>query len=505
MLLPEAYDPIRNAVRLGGVTLEAPEPAGQRPALAAYIDDHIEEHVAHLQRWMRQPSVSAEGLGMKDMAALLRDDLVDLGFADARLVPTDGHPGVVGSHDAGAERTVAVYIMYDVQPVEPADWSVPAFGGELVDHPLGRVLMARGAANQKGPERAFLNAVASLLAVEGSLPVNLLVVAEGEEELGSPHGQAVVDACRECLAAADAVLLPTNGQNAAGEAELILGAKGLLYLELSTAGSPAGGPTRSEIHGSYRAIVDSPVWRLVHALASLLAEDGTTIAVPGYLDAVRPPSAEERRLLGEVLAGWDEATLKTTLGVERWIGGWDRAEALERLLCSPTLNIDGIRAGYAGPGMKTILPHRATAKLDSRLVPDQTPEEAVSLIRRHLDRLGFADVAIEVLAGYPPAQTPVSSLPARAAIDVFTRHGCPPVVLPRVAGSAPYHLFTALGLPAVGAGLGHGAGAHAPDEYMVIWPAAGSGTAGSQSAGGIKGLAGVELAYADLLHALAGA
>ena len=121
------------------------------------------------------------------MAEMVRKDLLALGFKEAELVPTSGHPGVWGYYDAGAEKTLAVYMMYDVQPVEPTGWSVNAFDGALVDRPLGKVLMARGATNQKAPERAFLNALEAIIKTQGKLPVNLMVVAEGEEELGSPH------------------------------------------------------------------------------------------------------------------------------------------------------------------------------------------------------------------------------------------------------------------------------------------------------------------------------
>lgn len=164
--------------------------AGTHAETYAYIDAHLAEHTANLIRWVRQPSVSAQNHGVREMAELLRDDLKKLGFKEAELVPTSGHPGVWGFYDAGAPKTLAIYMMYDVQPVEPTGWSVPAFDGAVVDHPLGKVLMARGATNQKGPERAFLNALASIIATKGKLPVNLMVVAEGEEVCESKANEA---------------------------------------------------------------------------------------------------------------------------------------------------------------------------------------------------------------------------------------------------------------------------------------------------------------------------
>ena len=159
-----------------------------------YIDANIDAHLGAIQRWLRQPSISAQNVGIQEMAEMVRQDLEGMGFAEAEIVPTDGHPGVWGYYDAGAEKTLVVYLMYDVQPVNPDDWESPPFDAEVIDHALGKVIMARGATNQKGPQRAFLNALESIIAVDGTLPVNIMITAEGEEELGSPNYAQIVDA-----------------------------------------------------------------------------------------------------------------------------------------------------------------------------------------------------------------------------------------------------------------------------------------------------------------------
>jgi acetylornithine deacetylase/succinyl-diaminopimelate desuccinylase-like protein len=470
---------------------------GSHEAAYAYIDANLAAHLENLRRWVRQPSVSAQNQGIQEMATLVRDDLRKLGFQEAELVPTKGHPGVWGYYDAGAEKTLVVYMMYDVQPVEPEGWQVGAFDGALVDHPLGKVLMARGATNQKGPERAFLNALEAIIATRGKLPVNLMVVAEGEEELGSPNYPQVIDKYEERLKRASGVLFPFNSQGPSGDISMFLGVKGIVSFELEARGTAQGGPMKAEIHGSLKAITDSPVWRLTQALASLTSRDGNTILVPGYHDAIRAPSEEEQRLVNGMLDEWmvREPGMRQSLAVQEWIDGLSGREALLRYLFTTTLNIDGMFSGYTGPGMKTILPHKATAKLDSRLVPDQTPEEAVRLIRAHLDAQGFTDVELRLLSGYPPAQTSVTAPLVQAAISAYNKFGITPSVAPRLAGSAPYYVFTQrLKLPMVGGGVGHGSGAHAPDEYMVIEPAKGSRVAG---------LAEIEKFYVDLLYALA--
>ncbi|HEX6323721.1 MAG TPA: M20/M25/M40 family metallo-hydrolase [Vicinamibacterales bacterium] len=461
----------------------------------AHIDANIAAHLEQLRRWVRQPSVSAQNRGIREMAEMLAGDLRGLGFKEVALVPTKGHPGVFGFYDAGAPRTLVVYMMYDVQP-EETGWNVPAFDGAMVDHALGRVLMARGATNQKGPERAFLNAVDSIIKVRGKLPVNLLIVAEGEEELGSPNFPEVIDAYEARLKQGDGVFFPLNAQNGNGDVSLPLGVKGILVAEFEAAGGPQGGPRNAEIHSSLKAIVDAPAWRLTHALASLTSPDGNTILVPGYYDAIRQPTVAEQKLANAAVGTpAQDALFRRSLGVDRFIGDAGGRDLLAQWLFTTTININGLWSGYTGEGMKTILPHVARARIDSRLVPDQTPDAQLALIRKHLDARGFSDVKVTKISGYAPAQTQPDAPIVTASISVFNKHDATPSVLPRLAGSAPYYIFTdRLGLPMVMGGIGHGSGAHAPNEYMVIDPKPGSRVAG---------LAAVEKFYVDFLYAFA--
>jgi len=470
---------------------------GSSPKATAYIQANKAKHVAAIQRWVRQPSISAQDNGVNEMAAMLRDDLKALGFKEAEIVPTKRHPGVWGYYDAGAKTTIAVYMMYDVQPIEPTGWKVDAFAGELVDHELGKVLMARGAANQKGPQRTFLNALEAIIATEKKLPVNIMVLAEGEEELGSPHYADLIAQYADRMKKADGVIFPMFGQSPSGAVSMPLGVKGNIYFELEAQGGPQGGPKSAEVHSSLKAIIDSPGFRLSQALASLTSRDGNTIAVPGYYDSIRQPNAEEQRLINGMLPGWTarEAEMRKSLDVDKWIDGLSGRESLAQYLFNTTLNIDGIWGGYSGPGTKTILPHKFTAKLDSRLVPNQTPEESLRLIRAHLDAQGFTDIKLTPLSGYRPAQTSVETKLVQATIGTYNKYGLPLDVSPRLAGSAPYYVFTdTLKLPMVSAGIGYGAGAHAPNEFMVIDPKPGSKVAGLVEA---------ETFYVDLLHALA--
>lgn len=472
--------------------------AGKHAAIHAHIDANRDAHIAELQRWVRQVSISAQDRGVQAMAEMLRGDLERLGFQEAMLVPTRGHPGVWGYYDAGAERTLLVYMMYDVQPIED-NWSIPdPFAGSLVENEHGLVLMARGATNQKGPQRAFLNAIESILAVEGNLPVNIMVLAEGEEEIGSPNYPLLVSRFESRLRLADAAYFPMNLQDSQGGLTLNLGTKGIIYFELVAEGGESGGPAKSEIHGSYKAVVDAPAWRLVQGLSTLVSEDGNTILVPGYYDDIRPPTPEEMRLInGLVEQDEDPAETMQAVGVSRLVDGVSGRDALLELYYQPTLNINGIASGYAGEGVKTILPHRAVAKVDSRLPYGQDPRKQLDLIRRHLDAQGFADLEMRVLSAYPASQVSVDSTIVKAALKVFAKYASLNGVAPRLAGSAPFYQFTErLGLPMVFGSVGQGGGAHAPDEYMVIRPVPGSPVAGLEK---------VEKSYVDLLYAFAAA
>lgn len=470
--------------------------AGDHAEVYAHIDASLAAHTRALQRWMRQPSISAQNDGIAEMAEMLRGDLEALGFQETALVPTDGHPGVWGYYDAGVEKTLLVYMMYDVQPVNPQDWASPPFAANIVDHELGKVIMARGAINQKGPERAFLNALESIIAIDGKLPVNLMVAAEGEEELGSPHYPQIVDAYEERMREADGVLFPMSVQRPNGKPGMFLGVKGILYFEMESKGGPWGGPQNAEIHGSYKAIVDSPTLRLIQAIASLTTRDGNTILVPGYYDGIRPPTPEEQELINGAAATRDDGRILQSLGITRWIDGLSGRDAIVESLYLPSLNVDGIWSGYTGEGVKTILPHVATAKVDSRLPVGMDPDEALAKIRAHLDAHGFENIELRKLSAYPAAQTSVSAGLTQAIISVYNKHAEGLSIQPRIQGSAPFYQFTdRLGLPLVPAGLGFGSGAHAPNEVFLVEPKPGVPVAG---------LAEIEKAYADMIYALAG-
>ncbi|HSY47934.1 MAG TPA: M20/M25/M40 family metallo-hydrolase [Thermoanaerobaculia bacterium] len=431
-----------------------------------------DEAVKRLQDWIALPSIAAENrnypAGAEYMAKLARD----AGFQQATVISTDGKPGVFATLDAGATKTVGLYFMYDVKQFDPAEWTSPPLEARIVEKPgLGKVLVGRGAVNQKGPEAAFLAALHAIRGAGRKMPVNLILIAEGEEEIGSPHiGQLVLRpeveaAFRKCTG----VFMPAASQDLDGIVTVSLGAKGVVELELVSSGEKWGRGPAKDIHSSLKAMVDSPAWRLVKALDTLVSGDGNTITIDDY-PKPRPMNAEEKAMIAEASKRRSEAQSKKSLGVQHWIDDLPWEQANERLESQPTVNIEGLVGGYTGPGGKTILAHRAVAKIDMRLVPDMKMDDAVAALKAHLARRGFSDIEVNVTGGYDPTSTAASTLFIQSQVAVLKRAGIDPVLWPRNAGSYPGYVFTnaPLKLAAGHFGLGHGSGAHAPDEYYVI-------------------------------------
>jgi acetylornithine deacetylase/succinyl-diaminopimelate desuccinylase-like protein len=445
--------------------------SGLAPVFAEIPKRH-DEAVKRLQDWIHQPSIAAENNGMNEGCELLIGMLRDAGFGSATKVPTDGQPGVYATLDAGAPKTVGVYFMYDVKQVDPAEWSSPPWEARIVDKEgFGKVVVGRGAVNQKGPEAAFLAALHAFKGAGRKLPVNLILVAEGEEEIGSPHFAQIVrrPEIQSALSKTSGVFMPSASQGADGIVQVSLGAKGVVELELISTGEKWGRGPQKDIHSSNKARVDSPAWHLVQALHTLVTPTGEP-AIDGFADRARPISAAEKAMVAEGARRLDEGVLKKSMGVQHWINDVGFVESLERLVSRPTVNIEGLVGGYTGPGGKTILPHKAVAKLDLRLVPEMKASEALAALKAHLEKRGFGDIEVNMSGGYDPTSTAADAPVIRAQVSVLRRAGIDPLMWPRNAGSWPGYVFTGdpLKLAAGHFGLGHGSGAHAPDEYYVI-------------------------------------
>jgi acetylornithine deacetylase/succinyl-diaminopimelate desuccinylase-like protein len=438
----------------------------------AQIAKQHDESVKRLQDWIGQVSIAAENRGYPEGAEYMATLARDAGFQQATVINTEGKPGVFATLDAGAAKTVGLYFMYDVKQFDPAEWSSSPTEARLVDKPpLGKAIIGRGAVNQKGPEAAFLAALHAIRATGKKMPVNLVMVAEGEEEIGSPHIKQiahrpeVADALKKCVG----VFMPSAVQDLDGIVTVNLGSKGVIELELVSSGEKWGRGPAKDVHSSLKAMIDSPVWRLIHALNTLVSEDGNTITIDNY-PTPRPLTEEEKTMIANVSKVRSEAKAKQQFSTQHWIDDLPWQQANERLESQPTVNIEGLVGGYTGPGGKTILPHRALAKIDMRLVPDMKAADALAALKAHLAKRGLGDIEVNMTGGYDPTSTSADSALIRAQLATYKKFGIDALLWPRNAGSYPGYVFTGepLKLAAGHFGLGHGSGAHAPDEYYVI-------------------------------------
>src|ERR1035437_2324902 len=304
------------ALTIGSRTAFAHESLAQQDAVVARIAAQHKATVKMLQDWIALPSIAAENVGYPQGAEYMAKLARDAGFQHVEVVPTKGKPGVFATLDSGAPTTLGIYFMYDVKQYDPAEWSSPPLEARLVDRPgVGKIVVGRGATNTKGPQTALLAALHAFKAAGSKLPINLVLVCEGEEEIASPHFSEVVfkpeveAALKKCVG----IIIPLGSS-----VEINLGAKGVVELELVSTGEKGGRGPRLDVHSSLEAQVDSPVWHLVQALNSLVKADGHTPAVEGFFDKVKPLSAAQQKILEDAIPKRNEAATKKALGVDHW-------------------------------------------------------------------------------------------------------------------------------------------------------------------------------------------
>jgi len=425
----------------------------------AYLDTHLETSISELKQLCAQPSVAAQNWGMRECAELVARMLEKRGFK-VEIMPTGGAPVVYAERMGEKDKTLLFYNHYDVQPPEPYDlWESPPFEPALREGKL----YARGVSDDKGHFVSRLHAIDAILETEAALPCNVKFIIEGEEETSSIHLHDFIEENQRKLAA-DACIWEFGGVDHREVPIQYLGMRGICYVELSV--ETARTDTHSGLGGS---IFPNAAWRLVWALSTLKGPD-ERIRLPGHYDSVVPPSDLDRELIAALPEVAEE--YKSRYGVDHFLKGL--AGGPELLLAEyfePTCTICGLTSGYQGAGSKTVLPARASAKVDFRLVPDQTPEEVLIRLRNHLDREGFSDVEITYLGGEPPARTdpgePFVALVMRTAEPVY---GYPMQIVPMIGGSGPNHPFIHfLKLPVATAGVSYpGSQAHAPNENLRL-------------------------------------
>lgn len=427
--------------------------------LDSFIDKNLDSSLEELKHYVAQPSISAQNLGLKECAAMVKEMLEKRGFT-AEVMATDGAPVVFGERKGKSDKTLLIYNHYDVQPPEPLElWESPPFEPEIRNGKM----YGRGVSDDKSHLTARLHAIDAILDDEGELPCNIKFIIEGEEETASMHLHDYISKNLDRLKA-DACIWEFGGVDHRDKPVQYLGLRGICYVELSV--TSLGTDVHSGLGGS---ILPNAAWRLTWALASLKGVD-ERIRIPGFYDDVIPPSARDRELM-DALPEVAEEYL-TRYGAKGFIKGLTGGTDLKiEEVFVPTCTICGLTSGYQGAGSKTVQPAFASAKVDFRLVPNQMPQDILKKLRAHLDAEGFSDVKIEFLGGEPAARTdpddPFVKIVVDTAEEVFDAKM---EIVPMIGGSGPNYPFVHdLGLPVVT--MGHGypdTKAHAPNENIRI-------------------------------------
>ncbi len=425
----------------------------------AYLEKNLHYNLEELEHYVSQPSISAQNIGLKECAQLVKEMLEKRSFK-SEVMSTDGAPVVYGERQGKGGKTLLIYNHYDVQPPEPLElWASPPFAPEIRDEKM----YGRGVSDDKSHLTARLFAIDSILENEGDLPCNIKFIIEGEEETASLHLHEFIKQNKQKLKA-DACIWEFGGVDHRDMPMQYLGLRGICYVELSV--ESLGADVHSGLGGS---IFPNAAWRLTWALNSLKGPD-ERIRIPGFYDDVKSPSARDRELMAKLPDV--EKEYKERYGVKEFIKGLKGGTDLKvEEVFTPTCTICGLTSGYQGPGSKTVQPARASAKVDFRLVPDQKPQDILSKLRAHLDAHGFEDIHIDYLGGEAAARTDPDDAFIKMVVDTSMEiYGVPMQIVPMVGGSGPNHPFVHdLGLPV--ATMGHGypdTHAHAPNENIRL-------------------------------------
>jgi acetylornithine deacetylase/succinyl-diaminopimelate desuccinylase-like protein len=426
-----------------------------------YIERNKVRFLQDFRTLLKQPSVSAQGMGVEDCARIVRKQM-DAAGIKAKILPVkNGNPVVYGeARSKSSSKSLLLYGHYDVQPVEPLEkWESGPFDAKM----SGRRIVSRGAADSKNNVISFIKATESFLKASGDVPLNLKFIVEGEEEIGSPHLPNFVDGNKELLKA-DSVVCYDGDMAEGGRAKFELGVKGLLYVELHCR------KTREDLHSSYAPLAENPAWRLVWAM-STIKSPADRILINGWYDDVVSFSREQSRLLKKI--PFNGSGLLKEWGVKGFLQAKTNRDAFKRYMTEPTCTICGFKTGYIGEGSKTVLPGSAMLKIDFRLVNNMNPRKQLKLLKEHLRSHGFDDIQVKALGLVEPSTTKPSAPIARAAEKAGRMvYGKTPVVMPRNPASGPDYLFTKhLEMDSIWTGSGPPSAyshAHAPNEWTTV-------------------------------------
>jgi acetylornithine deacetylase/succinyl-diaminopimelate desuccinylase-like protein len=427
----------------------------------SYIDEHSQRFIDELATFVKQPSISSQGVGIEDCAKLLTQMMEDTGIG-YEVMPMGGDtnpPLIYGElNSPGASKTLLVYGHYDVQPPEPLEaWDSPPFEPTIRN---GR-MYGRGTADNKAQMFAHIKAVEAILKTGGTLPVNLKFMFDPEEEIGSPNLDRFIRTTGDKFKA-DIGFYSDGPIHPSGRPKISFGNRGMCYVEINH--REAGRDVHS---GHYAEALPNPNWRMIRLLNSLKDDNGRVL-IDGFYDDVLPVTAMEKEVLAKI--PFDEKGQLEDLQLKSFnitddVGYWEMTTLV------PSLNIAGYASGYGGEGTKTIIPCKTRVKIDMRLVKNQNPVDIFEKFKHHMEKHGFDDFQLEMLSCCGPRRTPLDNSNAPAFIEAARKiHGKEPVIIPSGGGTVPLAFFDDyLDVPLIAIPYGNpDEHNHAPNENMDL-------------------------------------
>lgn len=426
--------------------------------ILSYVKEHREDLVKDVVELLRMPSISGSGLGIRETASYLADFIRERLGGSAVLLEYGGHPIVFGRIKGSSDKKMILYNMYDVQPVEPLElWESPPFEARII----GDRIIARGAYNTKGALMSSLLGIETFIRSVGEPPLDILIVLEGEEEIGSPSMPRFIEDKFSELRGSEFTLFAIPSERVPGKPSIVLGNKGIVFIELRARTS------RYDVHSSNSRGLYNPA-AILARIASHLIDPLEGPGIPWLDEKALTPTEEDLRYLQDIREASPLEELVEMYGISRTrLSGDDWYIAV---YFKPTVNIDGFTSGYTGPGTKTITPSEAVMRLDFRIVPGIEPEDVIRGVEDLVKRLGLSEfVKIEVHDAYTWSKTDPRNPYVSLARDIYSDMMMKPYIIPMLPGSAPAYLFTRrLGVPMISTAPGHGGRAHAPNEYITV-------------------------------------
>lgn len=433
-------------------------------ALAEYIDSMRDTHLEELKDFLRIPSVSTKRENKGDLeraANWVADKLRAAGMDSVEILPTGGHPMVYAEWlKAPGKPTILFYGHYDVQPAEPLElWTTPAFEPTVRNGSL----YARGTADDKGQVHIHVKAIEALMKTQGALPINLKVMIEGEEEIGSANLWNFVTKYRDRLKS-DALVVSDTQMLGRGVPTVTYGLRGLNYYQVEITG-----PAQDLHSGVFGGAVPNPITTLCEMVAKLHDKNGR-VTVPGFYDKVRTLGRKERKALNSL--PWKKSEFVKTVGAPA-LTGEKGYSIVEQLWTRPTMELNGIWGGYTGEGAKTVIPSKAFAKLSTRLVPDQDPDKIAKLVEKHLRKLlpKTVECKFQLLSTGKPWVAPYDHPFFEAAHKALEKGFGRRAVYMREGGSIPFvtQMYDTFKVPCILIGFGlPDENAHAPNEHLLL-------------------------------------